>query len=91
MHSETCPKYGELLRFNPNVKLGDRATNYANCHAYCDKCRIGISNSRNPEKRTYIYKQGCSVLKKWWGITSQFWTGLTGFPGFLAGFILFIL
>jgi len=66
MHSETCPKYGELLRFNPNVKLGDRATNYANCHAYCDKCRIGISNSRNPEKRTYIYKQGCSVLKKWW-------------------------
>lgn len=56
MDSETCPRCGELLRFNPNVKLGDQATDYANCHAYCDKCRIGISNSRNPEQRTYIYK-----------------------------------
>lgn len=56
MDSETCPKCRELLRFNPNVKLGERATDYANCHAYCDKCGIGISNSRDPEQRTYICK-----------------------------------
>lgn len=54
MDSETCPKCRELLRFNPNVKLGERATDYANCHAYCDRCCIGVSNSRNPEQRTYI-------------------------------------
>jgi len=54
MDNETCPKCGELLRFNPKVKLGDRATDYANCHAYCDRCGIGISNSRKPEQRTYI-------------------------------------
>jgi hypothetical protein len=56
MNSETCPKCGGSLRFNPSVKLGTRATDYANCHACCEKCGIGISNSRDPEQRTYIYK-----------------------------------
>jgi hypothetical protein len=36
--------------------LGTRATHYDNCHAYCDTCRIGISNNRNPEQRTYIHQ-----------------------------------
>ena len=54
MDSKTCPKCRELLRFNPNVRLGERVTDYANCHAYCDKCGIGISNCRNPKQRTYV-------------------------------------
>ncbi|MBN1138936.1 MAG: hypothetical protein JXM73_20290 [Anaerolineae bacterium] len=54
MKGENCPKCGYPLRLNPGVKLGTRATDYGNCHAFCDVCRIGISNSRNPEQRTYI-------------------------------------
>jgi len=54
MNSETCRKCGGPLRSNPDVKIGTRATDYGNCHAYCDVCHIGISNSRNPEQRTYI-------------------------------------
>jgi hypothetical protein len=56
MNSETCPKCGGSLRFNPNVGLGRVATDYDNCHAFCDVCRIGISNSHDPEQRTYICK-----------------------------------
>jgi hypothetical protein len=58
MTSETCRKCRGSLRFNPNVKIGSRATDYDNCHAYCDVCRIGISNSRDRERRTYI----CEIL-----------------------------
>jgi len=58
MNSETCRKCRGSLRFNPNVKIGSRATDYDNCHAYCDICRIGISNSRDRERRTYI----CEML-----------------------------
>ena len=54
MFGEICGRYGGTLRCNPLVRLGIRATDYGNCHAYCDTCRIGISNSRNPEQRTYI-------------------------------------
>lgn len=57
MKSEMCLKCGDLLCPNPAVELGTPATDYGKCHAFCDRCRIGISNSRDPERRTYICKE----------------------------------
>lgn len=52
--SEECPRCKAPLRLDASIQLGTRANDYGDCHAFCDKCRIGISNSRNPEERTYI-------------------------------------
>lgn len=54
MLCEACRRCGEPFRFNLAIQLGTRATDYDSCHAFCDACRIGISNSRDPKRRTYI-------------------------------------
>lgn len=57
MFGELCGRCEGILRLNPLVELGITATAYSNCHAFCDTCRIGISNSHDPEQRTYICKR----------------------------------
>lgn len=57
MFRELCDRCEGVLRLNPLVELGTTATDYGNCHAFCDTCCIGISNSHDPKQRTYICKR----------------------------------